>query len=129
MKHFKGLAAIVIALVLLSFRPYFSIDDVAVAMRSGNANELSRYLDNRVDISLPDKSDTYSKTQAEMVIRDFFTTNGVQSFQVKHKGENGGSEFCIGLLKTRNGDYRTVLFMKLKGDKQLLQEIRFQSAE
>jgi len=129
MKHFKGLAIITISLVLLSFRPYFSIDDVAVAMRSGNANELSRYLDNRVDISLPDKSDTYSKTQAEMVIRDFFTTNGVQSFQVKHKGENGGSEFCIGLLKTRNGDYRTVLFMKLKGDRQLLQEIRFQSAE
>lgn len=129
MKHFKGLAVILFSLVLLSFRPYFSIDDVAIAMRSGNANELSRYLDNRVDISLPDKSDTYSKTQAEMVIRDFFTTNGVQSFQVKHKGENGGSEFCIGLLKTRNGDYRTVLFMKLKGDKQLLQEIRFQSAE
>jgi hypothetical protein len=129
MKHFKGLVIILMSLVFISFRPYFSIDDVATAMRSGNANELSRYLDNRVDISLPDKSDTYSKTQAEMVIRDFFSTNGVQSFQVKQKGENGGSEFCIGLLKTRNGDFRTVLFMKLKGDKQLLQEIRFQSAE
>jgi len=129
MRHIKGSAIIIISLFLLSFRPYFSIDDVATAMRSGNANQLSRYLDNRVDISLPDKSDTYSKTQAEMVIRDFFTTNGVQNFQVKHKGENGGSEFCIGVLKTRNGDFKTVLFMKLKGDKQLLQEIRFQTAE
>lgn len=129
MKHFKGPAIILISLALLSFRPYFSIDDVAMAIQSGNANQLSRYLDNRVDISLPEKTDTYSKTQAEMVIRDFFVTNGVQGFQVKHKGENGGSEFCVGLLKTRNGDYRTVLFMKLKGDRQLLQEIRFQSAE
>ena len=129
MKNFKGLAIIIISLALISFRPFFSIDDVATAMRSGNVNQLSRYLDNRVDITLPDKSDTYSKTQAEMVIRDFFSTNGVQNFQIKHKGENEGSEFCIGLLKTHNGDFRTVLFMKLKGDKQLLQEIRFQSAE
>ncbi len=129
MKNFKGLAALLIALLLISFKPYFSIDDVATAMRSGNVNQLSAYLDNRVDITLPDKSDTYGKTQAEMVIRDFFSSNGVQNFQIKHKGENAGSEFCIGVLKTRNGDYKTVLFMKLKGDKQLLQELRFQPAE
>ncbi|HLK29387.1 MAG TPA: DUF4783 domain-containing protein [Puia sp.] len=131
MKNFKGIAVILVALLLLSLKPYnnFSIDDVATAMRSGNVNQLSAYLDNRVDITLPDKSDTYSKTQAEMVIRDFFSNNGVQNFQVKHKGENSGSEFCIGVLKTRNGDYKTVLFMKLKGDKQLLQELRFQAAE
>ena len=128
MKKLKGMAAIFIALLLLSFKPY-NIDDVATAIRSGNVNQLSAYLDSRVDITLPDKSDTYSKTQAEMVIRDFFQNNGVQNFQVKHKGENAGSEFCIGVLKTRNGDYKTILFMKLKGDKQLLQELRFEAAE
>jgi hypothetical protein len=129
MKNIKGLAAILIALLLISFKPYVSIEDVATAMRSGDVNQLSAYLDNRVDITLPDKTDTYSKTQAEMVIRDFFLSNGVQNFQMKHKGENAGSEFCIGILKTRNGDYKTVLFMKLKGDRQLLQELRFQAAE
>ncbi|MBS1665980.1 MAG: DUF4783 domain-containing protein [Bacteroidetes bacterium] len=129
MKRVQRALAIVATIALLSFKPAFSIDEVAVAMRSGNAAQLSRYLDNRVDISLPDKADTYSKTQAEMIIRDFFTTNGVETFEVKHKGENGGSEFCIGILKTKNGDFRTVLFMRLKGDKQFLQEIRFQPVE
>ena len=129
MKRIQKALAIITAIALLSFKPAFSIDEVAVAMRSGNATELSKYLDNRVDITLPDKADTYSKTQAEMIIRDFFTTNSVQTFEVKHKGENGGSEFCIGTLKTKNGDFRTVLFMRLKGDKQLLQEIRFQPVE
>ncbi|HVM87618.1 MAG TPA: DUF4783 domain-containing protein [Puia sp.] len=129
MKKLKGIAVIFFALFLVSFRPYFNIDDVATAIRSGNVNQLSGYLDNRVDITLPDKSDTYSKTQAEMVIRDFFLNNGVQNFQVRHKGENAGSEFCIGILKTRNGDYQTMLFMKLKGDRQWLQELRFQPAQ
>ncbi len=131
MKSILGLAVLTFSLVLVSFRPSssYSIDDIAGAMRSGNVGQLSRYLDTRVDISLPEKSDTYSKSQAEMIIRDFFTTNVVQNFLVKHKGENGGSEFCVGVLQTRNGDYRTTLFIKQKGEKQLLQEIRFQPAQ
>jgi Domain of unknown function (DUF4783) len=129
MKKYAGIAIIACSLFLISFKPFFSIDDVAVAIRTGNASQLSGYLDNRVDISLPDRTDTYSKSQAEMIIRDFFITNRVQNFQVKHKGENGGSEFCIGILKTNNGDFRTTLFMKLKGDRQMLQELRFQIVE
>jgi len=62
-----------------------------------------------------------------MIIRDFFTTNGVQNFLVKRRGTNGGSEFCVGVLQTRNGDYRTTFFIKQKGDKQYLQELRFQN--
>src|SRR5258708_6249098 len=129
MKSVLGLAVLTVALVLVSFRPDYNIDDIALAMRSGNINQLSRYLDTRVDISLPEKSDTYSKSQAEMIIRDFFNTNVVRNFLVKHKGENSGLEFCVGVLQTRNGDYRTTLFIKQKGEKQLLQEIRFQPAQ
>ncbi|HEV9037703.1 MAG TPA: DUF4783 domain-containing protein [Puia sp.] len=127
MKRILGLAVLLLSLVLVSFRPLYTIDDITYAIRAGNVGELSRYLDSRVDISLPDKSDTYSKIQAEIIIRDFFSTNGVQNFTIKHKGNNGGgSEFCVGVLQTRNGDYRTTLFVKQKGDKQFLQEIRFQ---
>jgi len=129
MKRVLGLAVLSVALVLVSFRPDYNIDDIAIAMRSGNINQLSRFLDTRVDIALPEKSDTYSKSQAEMIIRDFFNTNVVRNFLVKHKGENSGLEFCIGTLQTRNGDYRTTLFIKQKGDRLLLQELRFQSAQ
>ena len=128
MKRIFGLAVLSISLVLVSFRPTYTLDEITAAIRVGNAGELSRYLDSRVDISLPEKSDSYSKIQAEMIIRDFFSTNGVQNFTVKHRTPNGsGSEFCVGVLQTHNGDYRTTLFLKQKGDRQLLQEIRFQA--
>jgi hypothetical protein len=127
MKNILGLAIITISLVLVSFKsPSYTIDAVAVAFRSGDVDQLSPYLDYRVDISLPEKSDTYSKSQAEMIIRDFFDNNGVRNFQVKQKGESAGSEYCFGVLQTRNGNFKTSLFMKHKGDKQFLQEIRFQ---
>ncbi|HEX4850756.1 MAG TPA: DUF4783 domain-containing protein [Puia sp.] len=126
MKKVAGWALIICTLFLISFRSIFSIDAVATAIRSGNVNQLSPYLDYRVDISLPDKSDTYSKSQAEMVIRDFFANIGVRNFQVKQKGENNEFVYCVGILETQNGNYRTSLFLKQKGDKQFLQELRFQ---
>jgi hypothetical protein len=76
---------------------------------------------------MPDKSNTYSRSQAEMVLKDFFSTNGVKSFEVLHKGENGGSQYCIGTLNTRNGLYRTTVFMKQKADRLVLQELRFEN--
>ena len=87
MKKHLGLAALAFSLFLVSFASYYySIDDVVTAMRSGDANQLSRYFDNRIDISLPGKSDNYSKSQGEMILKDFFTSNKVKSFQIKHRG-------------------------------------------
>ncbi len=129
MKRLSGWVLAAMALILISYRSFDNMDAVVTAIRAGNVNQLSSYFDVRVDISLPDKSDTYSKTQAEMVIGDFFSTNGVQNFKITQQGESGGTIFCAGVLQTRTGNYRTTLFFRHKGDKHLLQEIRFQSVE
>ncbi|MEO6916107.1 MAG: DUF4783 domain-containing protein [Chitinophagaceae bacterium] len=105
------------------------VDAVVVALNEGNASNLSRYFDNRVDIGLPKKSDNYSRIQAEMIIRDFFSNNVVRNFELKYKSEKSGTNYCVGTLKTKSGDYRTTLFMKQKGDKQYLQDISFQKIE
>ena len=134
MKRHAGWALVVFSLILLSFRSspqsdFYNLDAVATAFRSGNVNQLSPYLDLRVDISLPDKSDTYSKSQAEMVIRDFFSTHSVRNFKILQQGESGDFIFCSGILQTQSGNYRTTLFFRQKGEKQFLQEIRFQSVD
>lgn len=127
MKQFYGWASAVCTLFLLSFTPhYYSIDEVVTAIRSGDANQLSKYFDERVDISLPGKNDNYSKSQGELILKDFFSNNDVKDFLIKHKGENNGSEFCFGVLRTQSGNYRTKLYMKQKGNRQVLQEIGLQ---
>jgi hypothetical protein len=125
MKQFFTLTAITV--LLSSFTLFLSIDEVVSAIKSGDAAAVAKHFDNTVEITMPDKSNNYSRSQAEMVLKDFFSTNGVKDFQVKHKGENAGSQYCIGTLITKNGSFRTTVFMKQKNDKQLLQEIRFEN--
>ena len=111
-----------------SVKPISGLDEVIGALRSGSATELAKYVDDNIEISLPDKTETYSRSQALMILQDFFASNGVRSFEVKHKGDNGGgSQFCIGTLQTKAGAYRTTILMKTKNGKQLVKQIQFQS--
>ena len=106
-----------------------SIDEVIGALRSGNSTQLSNFFDDNVELTLPDKSDSYSKAQAQLIIKDFFANNGVKGFELKHKGDSPGGHFCIGTLQTNAGNFRTNVFMKIKNGKEYVKEIRFQSIE
>jgi hypothetical protein len=115
------------AVVLAAFIQQSIIDEMVGAFKTGNSSKLALYFDNVVAVTLPDKSDSYSKTQAETIIRDFFANNPVKGFDVMHKGDNNGSQFFIGTLQTKNGSYRTTVFLKQKGERQFLQEIKLES--
>ncbi len=103
-----------------------SIDEVIGALRTGSSAELSKYFDDKVELTLPDKSDSYSKAQAQLIVKDFFGNNGVRGFDLKHKGDSPGGHFCIGTLQTSTGNFRTNVFMKMKNGREVVKEIRFQ---
>lgn len=125
MKYIFTTAVLIIH--LLGFSQKNSINVVLTAIKAGDATQMAKSFDNNVEISMPAKSSNYSKSQAELVLRDFFGNYPVKDFETIHKGENAGSEYCIGTLVTKNGSFRTTIFMKQKGDGQVLQELRFEN--
>ena len=127
MKTHISLLSVSLFLLLSSFSYGLGIDDIIAAMKTGNATQVAKFFDNNVEISMPDKSNSYSRSQGELVLKDFFANNVVKSFDIIHKGENAGSQYCIGTLVTKGGSFRTTIFMKQKGDQQVLQELRFEN--
>lgn len=101
-------------------------DDIVAALKTGNVEKMSKYFDNTIDVSVPGKSNSFSKGQAELVIKDFFNLNKVRAFELQHSGSNPSSNFIIGTLTTAGGTYRTTVYMRTKGDKQLIQGVEFE---
>lgn len=121
---------LILALVAASsFSSLMGIDEVISALRTGNSAELSKFFDDNVELTLPDKSDNFSRAQAQLILKDFFGNNGVKGFDLKHKGDSPGGHFCIGTLQTNAGNFRTNVFMKTKNGKEVVKEIRFQPIE
>ncbi len=113
--------------MLLSFRATPGLDEVIQAFKTANASSMARYFDQTVEISLPEKTNSFSKSQAEMVLKDFISLNGIKGFNLLHKGENAGSEYFIGQMPGKVHSFRVTVFLKQKDKGLVVQEIRFEN--
>ncbi|MHB1921224.1 MAG: DUF4783 domain-containing protein [Chitinophagaceae bacterium] len=121
--------AFLLLMVLSSFSILSPFNDVVNSLESGNVSSLSKYFGSSVEITLMDKTNSYSKSQAEVILKEFFLQNKVKTFQVIHQGSSrDGSSYGIGNLYTNSGQiFRTSFFLRKKGDEVVLQELRFES--
>ena len=112
--------------------PFLDIpNDVAVAVKTGNASNVAKYFSANVDLKILDKEDVYSKAQAELILKDFFSKNSIKSFEVIHKGTSkNGDQFAIGTYESSAGKkFRTYFLFKKEGADLRVQQLRFEAQD
>ena len=123
----KAIILLVISISSLAFMPDI-IDGISTAIRSGNPKNISKYFIENIDLKVIAQEDVYSKQQAEMILKDFFTKHPVKSFTVAHKSEpKAGSQYVIGTLETENGKFRIYFLIKTTGSETLIQQFRIET--
>ncbi len=116
---------------LISFMQVFAqgtgvVEQVKESIKAGSAKELAKYLNASVDVTIDGKPETYSKAQAEFVLRDFFKANPPSEFNIIHQGQSkGGQPFAIGQYKSGSSTFRVWMKIKVAGNQSLVQEISF----
>lgn len=106
-------------------------DDVASAVKTGSAANVAKFFAASVDMKIIDKEDVYSKAQAELILKDFFTKNALKSFAVIHKGTSKtGDQFAIGTYETTSGKkFRAYFLFKKEGAGLMIQQLRFETQD
>lgn len=103
---------------------------IAASIRSGNAKELSNYFNQTLDLSAPGSEGTFSKAQAEMIIKNFFVKYPPSSYSQNHQGKsNDGSQYAIGVYKSGNANFRTYFLLRNIGGKPLIHQLKFESED
>ncbi|MFZ4400509.1 MAG: DUF4783 domain-containing protein [Bacteroidales bacterium] len=121
---------IISGFTFISIFPGSTLDDItkniANAIRKGNATELAVYFNSSIDLTVPGKEGSFSKAQAEQIVKDFFTKNTPKSFEIKHQGTSSdGSNYSIGTLVTNKGNFRTYFLIKSIANKSYIQQLQF----
>jgi hypothetical protein len=102
------------------------VNDVRESIKAGSSKELAKYLNNTVDVTMDGDMGTYSKTQAEFILRDFFKENPPSSFTIVHQGASkGGLPYAIGQYLSADRTFRVWMRIKNTGDRYLIHEISF----
>jgi hypothetical protein len=99
---------------------------ISIAIKAGNASELSKYLNSTVELLLLDKEDFYKKNVAETILRDFFNEYRTTDFTIRHQGAKSDAQYAIGNLKTEKGDFRVYFLLKKIDQELLIHQIRIE---
>jgi len=103
------------------------LDDIGRLIIDRDAVELCKLVSNSIDLTIIDVEKTYSKSQAEEVLKSFFRNHRVKDFEVLHSGSNNKSlEFAIGRLVTENVSFRAYILVDKTGESDQLIELRFE---
>jgi hypothetical protein len=104
-----------------------TIGEVTDALGRGDLAALKGMMDAEVDLSLPTEENLYSREQAASKLQAFFAANAPAGFSQVHQGssKSDDAEYCIGNLATATGSYRVYVYVARKGDRMVLQELRF----
>jgi len=101
--------------------------EISIAIKAGNAAELSKYMNSTVELLLLDKEDFYKKNVAETILKDFFTEYQTKDFTILHQGAKNDAQYAIGNLKTEKGDFRVYFLLKKADQELLIHQIRIES--
>jgi hypothetical protein len=99
---------------------------ISIAIKAGNAAELSKYMNSTIELLLLDKEDFYKKNVAETILKDFFAEYQTKEFTIRHQGAKNDAQYAIGNLKTEKGDFRVYFLLKKVDQELLIHQIRIE---
>jgi pyridoxal/pyridoxine/pyridoxamine kinase len=104
-----------------------TFDEVVTAIKSASSAEVSRYFNSNVELTILTSEGVYSKQQAEIIVKNFFSSNPPKSVVIQHKGSSAqGSKYAIANYECAQGKFRVYIFMKESAGKMLIHELRFE---
>ena len=102
-------------------------ENIGKAFREGDATQLAADFAASFDVILPGNEGTFSKQQAEMILKDFFNKNKPKGFVINHQGtSNDGSRYAIGTYRTASQSYRAYILLKYIGNKFLISQLQLE---
>ena len=124
-----GLHRLIPVLALLTLSSFGSaLEEVVSAIRTGDYARISKHFDEVVTIAIDERSNTFGRSQSEMVLRDFFSQHPVKDFTVERQLEEGTGYFT-GILHAGGLRFRTTVLMRQRGDRKRIRELRFERLE
>jgi hypothetical protein len=118
--------ALFILLIGFSYQLFAQSSDALInSMKSISASGIAKHFEQNIEMTLLTQSGTFSKAQAEVVLKDFLTRNGVKSFELKHQGASPeGAKYFVGTFTTPSNSFNAYVYGKQSGSIFLVRELR-----
>ena len=97
----------------LSFGQEGEMNNIRISIKTGNSHGLSTLMNKVIELKTENENGTYSKTQAEFILKNFFRKYPPTNFEYNHVGSSpGGAKYMIGTYTSGSQSFR--VYIKLR---------------
>jgi len=90
------------------------------AIRKGDANRMSEWFHQSLEMTVLEKDYMASKAQATRIIENFFKNYPPSEFKISFEGTKEKSRYAIGSLKCEGNSFRINMFFMTSGNDRLI---------
>ena len=105
-------------------------DDVFIPVSkyiaAGNAEALSAWFADNLEISVLSKESDASRAQARQIVKTFFDTYTPRSFDISHTTGRANMKYALGTLKAGGETFNVTIFMSCKNDTYRIQQLKIE---
>lgn len=102
---------------------------IAKYIRSGDAESLSAWFADNLEISVMSRSNDSSRNQAKQIMKSFFSTYTPRSFTITHTAGQSEMKYALGTLNAGGQVFQVTIFVSNKKSDYRIQQLRIQKSE
>lgn len=99
---------------------------IAKYIERGDADALSVWFSDNLEVSIFAKSNDASRNQAKQIMKSFFKTYTPRSFRISHKAGRPNMKYALGLLSAGGEMFQVTVFVGLKDKEYKIQQLKIE---
>lgn len=95
----------------------------------GNAENLSAWFADNLEISVAGSLTSSSKSQAKQIVKSFFDSHTPRSFEISHVAGRSNMKYALGTLNAGGETYNVTIFVSCKNDDYRIQQLKIEKIQ
>ena len=105
---------------------YDVFNPIAKYIAMGDAEKLSAWFSDNLEVSIFSKSSDSSSNQARQIIKSFFKSYTPRSFEINHKAGRSNMKYALGTLNAGGELFTVTIFVSYKDSDYRIQHLKIE---
>jgi len=98
-------------------------------IRQGDAEKLSAWFSDNLEISVFSESNETSRAQARQIMKSFFETYTPRTFDIEHTAGRSSMKYALGMLNAGGEVFEVTIFVSIKDNTYQIQQLKIQKVK
>lgn len=99
---------------------------IAKYMEQGDAEKLSAWFDDHMEISVNGVCSDSGRNQARQILKLFFDGNRPSAFSIRHTASKANMKYALGAMTIASVNYNVTIFVNLRDDGYRIQQLKIE---